>query len=213
MSYSFDALSEELMLHLDVPRETLPALKSYGDMLVKWQSAKNLVSKSTLPDLWRRHFLDSAQLYPLLKKHIQTERPVIMDIGSGAGFPGLVLAALNYGNVHIVEANSRKCVFMSQVARQTNTHVAVHNQRIEKLSPFPVDIITSRACASIVQLLEWAEPFVNQTTELWFLKGTGVDEELTQAQQTWNMEIDSFISRSDKTGKIIRLRHVKRLAA
>ncbi|MEX0299916.1 MAG: 16S rRNA (guanine(527)-N(7))-methyltransferase RsmG, partial [Kordiimonas sp.] len=152
MSYSFDDLSSDL----DVPRETLIRLETYGQLLVKWQKAKNLVSNSTLDDIWRRHFLDSAQLAPLLRKELGEKPLSMLDIGSGAGFPGLVLAALDVGTAHMVESVGRKCVFMRQVVRETGADATIHNVRVEEIEPFDIDIITSRACARVLQLIEWS---------------------------------------------------------
>jgi len=108
----------------------------------------------------------------------------------------------------MVEANGRKCTFMSQVARKTGANAVVHNERIEKMDVFDVDIVTSRACARVQQLLLWAEPFIKQKTEIWFLKGEGVEDELTEASQMWNMETEYFTSLSSPSGKVIRLTNV-----
>jgi len=207
MSYSFSDLERDL----DVSRETLDHLKTYGDLLVKWQKAKNLVSNSTLDDIWRRHFLDSAQMVPHLKK-VFGDRPLqILDIGSGAGFPGLVLGVMGLGEAHMVESNGRKCVFMRQVSRETGANAHIHNERIEEIPPFPVDIVTSRACARIGQLLEWAAPFLSPTVEMWLLKGETAEEELTEAQACWNMTVSREKSLTDPTGVILRLRDIKKL--
>lgn len=194
---------------IDVSRETLSKLTLYADELAKWQRAKNLVANSTIDERWRRHFLDSAQLDSLIRQHFSA--PVkILDIGSGAGFPGLVLSIMGLGSVDLVESNGRKCVFMNQIARQTGAPAKAVNQRIEKLSPRNVDIVTSRACAKVEQLLIWAEPFLAPATEMWLLKGEGVEEELTQAYASWNMETERFKSQSSPDGVILRLSAIKK---
>lgn len=207
MNYSFDDLAADL----DVPRETLARLATYGQLLIKWQKAKNLVSNSTLDDIWRRHFFDSAQLAPLLRGAFG-EKPVSMvDIGSGAGFPGLVLAAMGVGKAHMVESVGRKCVFMRQVVRETGADADVHNVRIEDIDVFDVDIITSRACARVIQLINWSKPFLVQSPEIWLLKGEGAEEELTEAQAYWKMTIDRYPSQSDPSGVILRLRDIEKI--
>lgn len=207
MSYSFS----DFVADINVPRETSGRLKTYGELLVKWQKAKNLVSNSTLDDIWKRHFLDSAQMVPLLHD-VFGEKPLSMlDIGSGAGFPGLVLAAMNVGTAHMVESVGRKCVFMRQVVRETGANAEVHNVRIEEIEPFDIDIITSRACARITQLINWSEPFLTQSPEIWLLKGEGAEEELTEAQAYWKMEIERYPSQSDQSGVILRLRGIKKI--
>jgi len=206
MAYSFDDLCREL----DVSRETSGKLKNYGELLIKWQKAKNLVSNSTLDDLWRRHFLDSAQMVPLLRDVYGEKKLNILDIGSGAGFPGLVLAIMGVGRAHMVEANGRKCIFMRQVSRETGAEAQIYGDRIENMPTVDVDIITSRACARVPQLLDWAEPFVKPPTEMWLLKGETAEEELTEAQACWTMKAGRYKSLSDKSGVVLRLYDIKR---
>lgn len=196
---------------IDVSRETLQALTVYADELVKWQKAKNLVSNATIDDRWRRHFLDSAQLCRLIRQHYSKPDLRILDIGSGAGFPGLVLAIMGLGHVDLVESNGRKCVFMNQIARMTKAPTTILNERIEQVPPQPVDIITSRACAKVAQLLDWSRPFLSPQTEIWLLKGEAAEEELTQAAASWNMTVERFASLSSNTGTVLRLRDIKGL--
>ncbi len=200
---------EQFLSDIDVPRETFQALNFYADELVKWQRAKNLVANSTLEDRWRRHFLDSAQIAPLILQKNKKRTFQLLDIGSGAGFPGLVLSIMGLGSVELVESNGRKCVFMNQIARQTGADAVAVNKRIEDIPARPVDIITSRACAKVDQLLRWALPFLTEGTEMWLLKGVGAEGELTEALASWNMTVERFQSRSDPTGVILRLRDIK----
>lgn len=193
---------------VDVSRETLQKLTLYSDDLKKWQRAKNLVANSTIDDRWRRHFLDSAQLFPLISR-FHPPPLTMLDVGSGAGFPGLVLSIMGLGTVDLVESNGRKCVFMNQIARQTGAPATAVNERIEHLPVRPVDIITSRACAKVEQLIEWTLPFLEESTEMWLLKGEGAEEELTQAQASWNMRVERFSSKSSQSGVILRLRAIK----
>jgi len=202
---------DDLARDIDVSRETLEKLRAHAALLTKWQKSKNLVSNSTIPDMWRRHFLDSAQLAPLLKARFSGKSLAMLDIGSGAGFPGLVLAAMGVGHAHMVEANGRKCSFMNQVVRETVAKATVHNARIEALQVFPVDIITSRACARVSQLIEWAGPFLMPGTEMWLLKGEAAEEELTEARASWKMQVDRLQSLSDPTGVILRLSSIQRM--
>ncbi len=199
---------EEFAGDVDVSRETLEKLKLYSSALVKWQTAKNLVANSTLDDRWRRHFLDSAQLFPLIRQcHTNTEL-TLLDIGSGAGFPGLVLSIMGLGHATMVEANGRKCSFMSHVVRETSASSIVVNQRIESVESLNFDIITSRACAKIEQILSWSARFIGPKTEIWLLKGATAEEELTQAIALWNMTVERFDSRTSQDGVILRLSEV-----
>jgi len=187
--------------HLDVSRETLEKLEIYNMLLQKWQKAINLVSKQSLEESWRRHFLDSAQLLPLIPK----EAGSTLDIGSGAGFPGLVLAILGAPNVELVESDQRKCLFLREVSRETSTQVTITNDRIENLPSKLVDVITSRACAPLDVLLGYAKPYLGPSTVCLFPKGRSVDEELTTAQKRWNITYTLLDSVSDSAARIVRL--------
>jgi len=190
-----------------VSRETLTKLQQLVDLLVKWQRAINLVAANTLEDVWRRHILDSAQLYPLLPPATQS----VLDIGSGAGFPGLVLAAMGVPGVHSVESDQRKCAFQREVARVAGLSVTIHAQRVETLPKMQVTAIISRACADLPQLLEYAFPFMAPSSQCLFLKGQQVERELTEAGKGWKMQTERFPSRTDPTGTVLRLSHVEPL--
>lgn len=199
-TFTIDDFSEAF----PVSRETLERLKLYADLLVKWQARINLVGPATLPDLWQRHMLDSAQLAAHLPPG------PVLDLGSGAGFPGLVLAILRGGPVHLVESDARKCAFLREAARLTGAEAVVHNLRIETLKPFPVVAVTARALAPLGKLLDWAAPFLQQGVECLFLKGRTCEEELTQAAEHWNMAVERIPSLTDASGIILHLSEVHR---
>lgn len=203
----------------NVSRETLERLERYDAMLRKWNRAINLVGSGSLRDLWRRHFLDSAQLLPLLPPPPEGRDRVLMDLGSGAGFPGLVLAILGVGRVHLCEADQKKAVFLREAARETGTEVCVHDRRIEDLAPFPVDVVTARACAPLARVLAYAAPFLSGAAHecpgggrdrpeaegvVLILKGRGIDQELTDSANLWNMRVERIASRSDPRANILR---------
>lgn len=201
----------------NVSRETLARLRLYAELLVRWQKAINLVGPDTLPDLWRRHMLDSAQLADHIKASAPGGGPLtICDFGSGAGFPGLVLAILGEDaardwQVHLIESDSRKCAFLSTVARETKTPVKVHAARIEKMTPFPAQIVTARALAPLDQLLAYAEPFLQTGSECLFLKGATAADELTAARKSWNMQVEQLPSRSGPAGSLLHIRDISRV--
>lgn len=188
-----------------VSRETLERLTAYADLLRKWQPKINLVGPATLPDLWQRHFLDSAQLYPLLPEGTRS----LADIGTGAGFPGLVLAILGVPDVHLIESDSRKCAFLREAARVTGTTVTVHNKRIEAVSGLAADVVTARALASLETLLGWAFPLLRPNGHCLFLKGQNVEGELTDTTKYWKMRAERFDSRSDPGGVVLRLGEIE----
>ncbi len=204
----------------DVSRETLARLERYAELLGKWNRSINLVSRDSLQDLWRRHFLDSAQLFAHIPPTFDGADPVVVDFGSGAGFPGMVLAILGVKRLHFIESDQRKCIFLREVARATNCQVTVHNKRIEDVEPFRADLITARAFAPLENLLDYAWPFLTcqtclerpppgsdafPTGQLLLLKGKNAEQELTQAGKRWSMQVERFSSRSSSEGQILRL--------
>jgi 16S rRNA (guanine527-N7)-methyltransferase len=192
----------------NVSRETETRLQAYAVLLNKWNSVINLVSASTLQDdPWRRHFWDSAQL----ATHIAPRHKVILDIGSGAGFPGLVLAILDgRPAVHLCESDRRKATFLREAARATGTAVIVHACRAEALDLPGVDLITARAVAPVGKILTLCERFLGDETQLLLLKGRQVHNELTEAAKSWNMEAVLHPSRSDDSGFILKIEKVAR---
>lgn len=186
----------------DVSRETLSKLQTYHDLMIKWQRRINLISPKTIDEAWERHFLDSAQLFSLLSF---PEKP-IFDFGSGAGFPGLVLSLMGASQITLIESDQRKCVFLSEVIRQTNSTAHVFNKRIESLSKDKLaSTVTSRACASLDSLLGYAAPLLAQSGECLFLKGRGAQEEIREAQKRWTFHVEQIPSMIDSEGCILRI--------
>ncbi len=202
---------EEFRQAAGVSRETLARLEQYAALLGRWTRAINLVSRADLADLWRRHMLDSAQLVPLLPPPPAGRRRVLVDLGSGAGFPGLVLAILGAGEVHLIESDTKKAAFLGQAARLSAAPARVHNARIEDVRPFPADVVTARALAPLPRLLAYAVPFLRRAVPgeaggvALFLKGRDVDGELTASRERWNIPVESVPSRTDPRARILRL--------
>lgn len=194
---------------VSVSRETLAALEAYAALLRKWQPRLNLVGPNTIADLWRRHMLDSAQIF------VHLPSGPVLDAGSGAGFPGMVLAIMSRDDprrspVHLAESDARKCVFLSEVARATDAPAIVHNARVEAIAPFAVASIVSRALAPLDRLLPLVEPFIGPDTECFFLKGRGVQDELTRANKDWKMRQERIHSVTDPAGVLLHLTEVRR---
>ncbi len=194
----------EFARHVSVSRETLERLTLYGELLGKWQKTLNLVSDKSMTRLWCRHMLDSAQLFRLLPNTARN----LLDLGSGAGFPGLVLAVMGAPEVHLVESDQRKCAFLREVARATGTSVTVHPEQIEGLEPWPADVITARALAPLPELLNIAYPFVAPSTCCIFMKGARIEDELEAAKRRWRMKIARLPSLTDDRGVILQLEEV-----
>lgn len=199
---SFDAAAFQAAT--GVSRETLDRLTAYHDLLLKWQPKINLVGPATVAEAWRRHFLDSAQLFPLLPSFPSR----LADLGSGAGFPGLVLAAMGAGEVHLIESDARKCAFLREAARVMGVAVTVHNRRIEAVAPLNADFITARALAHVADLIRLGMPHLRPGGEFLLLKGRNVDAELTEATKYWIMAAQRQPSRSDDEGCVLRLSDV-----
>jgi 16S rRNA (guanine527-N7)-methyltransferase len=191
-----------------VSRETLARLEAYMALLEAWSTRINLVGRATLADPWRRHILDSAQLRPLVPDHAKS----LIDLGSGAGFPGLVLAILGLPGIELVEADSRKCAFLREAARITGSPVTIRQTRIEALPARPFDVVTARALAPLDRLLDLARPFVAAEGVCLFLKGAEAAAELTLARRGWKMAAAASPSRSDPRGVVLQLREVVRAA-
>lgn len=199
--------AEDFAAAANVPRETLDRLRLYARLLVEWQEKLNLVGPSTLPDLWHRHFLDSAQILDLAEERLAgLGRPATwLDLGSGAGFPALVIAIMGGGHVHLVEKSPRKCQFLRAVAEATAAPVTIHEGRAEDIHVTGIDFVTARAFAPLGRLLRLAYPFFSEDTQALFHKGQNLDEELTGARKSWNMSMAIYPSVTDQRGRIIRV--------
>jgi len=188
---------------LNVSRETIDKFRAYLTLLEKWQARINLVANSTLAEAWQRHILDSGQLaafYPPQTKNI-------MDVGSGAGFPGLVLAIMGGVTVDLVESDQRKAVFLSTVIRELDLPAKVHNQRIETLPQLFPDVITARALAPVPKLLKLIENQLSPKSVCLFLKGAAVQDELTNLRTYSTMDATTHPSLSGPTGVVLELKN------
>ena len=195
---------------LAVSRETRDRLQIYVDLVAKWQRSQNLVAPSTIPHIWRRHVADSAQVHKLLPDALRW-----VDIGSGAGFPGMVTAILLTGRpgavVHMVESNQGKVAFLRTVARETGAPAIVHPQRIDSfLKDFAeeVDGVSARALAGLSDLVGWAEPFVARGATAVFHKGQDFASELAEATLSWDLDLIEHQSKTEPTGRLVEVRKI-----
>ena len=189
-----------------VSRETYEKFEVFNETLIKWQKSINLVSNSSVKHIWTRHFLDSAQLYNFTKD----VHGNILDMGSGAGFPGIILAMMGNENINVVESDQRKCTFMREVARLSNTNLEIHNCRIEELQFINPDLVISRALAPLKKLIEYVENHIyknklsiKKIPNMLFLKGKLYNEELIELKKIRNFEFKVYPSITDEYGKII----------
>jgi len=194
---------EDFQRETGVSRETLELLSRYVEMLKDWNSRHNLVAESTMPEVWHRHVFDSAQLEPL----IPAEAWTLADLGSGAGFPGLVLAIMRRDRMMMTlyEATKKKADFLTAVAEELSLPVTIKNSRIEAAEQQYFDIVTARAFAGLEALLDYAHRFTGPKTICLFLKGQKLAEELTGAQRRWNMRLKTVPSKTHPLGVVLEV--------
>ena len=199
----------EFVKSLNVSRETLNGFYEYETLLSKWNKKINLVSKNTLVDIWERHFLDSGQII----KHVEVSGKRWVDVGSGAGFPGLVVALLLRDrkidcDLVLVEKNPKKGFFLKEVIRKLNLSVEVVNDNIDNLEPLNADILTARAFSELNNLIEIAFRHRKKEGICLFLKGENYRMELDKTLNYWFFDYDIVDSLSSSSGKIIRVKKI-----
>lgn len=196
----------------NVSRETIDRLDQYESLLVKWNPAINLVSKSTILVIWQRHFHDSAQIYQY--RHNKTCHWV--DLGSGGGFPALVLSIMALelnpeDRFTLVESDVRKAAFLQTVIRELGLNAMVIAERIEKTQALDADILTARALSSLTQLLEYASIHLSGDGIALFSKGESYKKEIDDAIEVWNFEVEEFTSKTNPTGAILKIGGISRV--
>lgn len=195
---------------LDVSRETYARLETHLRLLAKWNQAINLVARSTLPDAWTRHVADSAQLI----SHAPADARTWLDLGSGAGFPGLVIAAIAAERrpalrLTLVESDQRKAAFLAAAAREMGLAPAIRADRAEALPPEPHCVVSARALAPLPRLLALAARFTGPETVLLFPKGSDADRELTAAEADWHYHLDAWPSLTNPGARILRFSELR----
>lgn len=203
-----------VLARLTVSRETAERLDAYAAVLTRWNDTINLVARATLPDLWTRHIEDSAQLWPLAPERTRTW----LDFGSGAGLPGLVIAAVAAEkrptlSMTLVESDTRKAVFLRDAARQMGLTVSVLDVRVETLTRGPFDVISARAVAPLARLLDYASPLLAPDGVCLFPKGANVASELTAAQRRWHIQWQAHRSVTDPAAHILEIKEPVRAVA
>jgi len=193
-----------------VSRETWKRLEQFVDLLLRWQRSTNLVAASTIPGLWTRHVADSLQLL-----FLAPDARRWADLGAGGGFPGLVIACAVAetpgAQVHLVESVQKKAAFLRAVAAELSLPAIVHATRIEDFVSATTerfDVVTARALAPLDRLVGYAIPLLKRGAVGLFPKGQDVEAELTQASKSWTIEAELVPSKTDPTGRIVRVRHV-----
>ncbi|SMH44964.1 16S rRNA (guanine(527)-N(7))-methyltransferase RsmG [Maritimibacter sp. HL-12] len=199
-------------LFADVSRETRERLHVYAALLERWNPRINLVSASTIPMLWTRHFLDSAQILDLTEDNVK----LWADLGTGGGFPGLIVAILARETrpdmqVVCVESDQRKAAFLRTVTRETGISAQIVAQRIEDLDPLGADILSARALAPLPALLGHASRHLVSGGHAVFLKGAGYRKEVNDALESWSFELDTYPSQTDPDAVILKIGDIRRV--
>lgn len=198
---------DEFCARFDVSRETYSCLQCYLALLVKWNARINLIASSTLATAWDRHFVDSAQLWQLAEPRKSGKW---VDLGSGGGFPGLVLATIAAEKAPdiefvLVESDTRKAVFLRNAVRELGLGAKILDDRVENLPPLQADVISARALAPLAKLLDFAERHGKEGTLCLFPKGRSHDSELTEARKAWHISSESIPSLTDPNSVILKI--------
>jgi 16S rRNA (guanine527-N7)-methyltransferase len=204
-SQGADLARNQLLAIKNVSRETLDRFSAYEKLLKKWNDKINLVGHSTLDQFWTRHLLDSAQLYSYIES---PDNKILADFGSGAGFPGLVLAIIGMKEAHLIESDARKCSFLQMAALETGAKVQIHTRRIEHCV-VKADIITARALAPLVELIDYAKDKLNPNGECMFLKGRDWTHELAEANKKYDFISQDFPSQTDDESRVVKIFNIK----
>jgi 16S rRNA (guanine527-N7)-methyltransferase len=206
----------QVLAMFDVSRETTARLDRFVRLLLTWQRRTNLIANSTIPTLWVRHVADSLQLLDLAPPSA-ARPPVWVDLGSGAGFPGLVIACvfadLPGACVHLIESNGKKVAFLRAAVNETGAAAVVHAGRIEDIGPTlasDAHVVTARAVAPLNELLMLVAPILKKGAQALLPKGQDVEIELTEATKYWNIKAEIVPSRTSPTGRIVVVREVSK---
>ncbi len=191
----------------NVSRETISKLEIYAECLIEWQSKFNLIGKSTINSLWHRHILDSIQLVSTIPEDFQS----LMDIGTGAGLPGFILA-IYYNQlgkeIYLVDSNKKKCTFLDYVATRCNVDVKIYAERLQDLAvqdSFKVDVITARAFASIDNIMSLSRPYTHKKTKYLLQKGVNAKSELTNAKISSKLRVELINSVTQENSYILNI--------
>lgn len=188
-----------------VSHETARKLDRYAELLREWNQKFNLVADSTLPHVWIRHFLDSAQLMQFIPEHAKT----LADLGSGAGFPGIVLSIMGVPEVHLIESIGKKAGFLRAVIEELKLNAIIHQERIENIRNLKADIVTARALKALPELLKLSKSLMKKDSLCLFLKGKSIDSELTESERSWKFNVEKHQSISDHSGCVLILRDLQ----
>ena len=206
------AQAEAFQRRFNVSRETTDRLETYRQLLLRWNPKINLVSKSTLADAWKRHMVDSGQIFELAPENAR----LWADFGSGGGFPGAVIAIIALEKnpdmtTALVESDQRKATFLRTVIRETGAKATVLAKRIEQVDPLLADVVSARALAPLTALLGFAEIHLATGGTAIFPKGATADKEIAVALESWRFDCEKIPSETDESGIILKIGYIERV--
>lgn len=192
---------------MDVSRETIVKLEVFSGLLQKWTKSINLIAPSSVENIWARHIVDSAQLYHLAPKAWNKW----VDLGSGGGLPGIVIAILDDQSrpVTLIESDKRKCLFLDTVRRELSLNISVQNARIEACDLDDIDIVSARALAPLTNLLNYAGSMLSLDGIALFPKGAQYQSELEHAQKNWHFEVEEHQSQTNADSRVLRISRIR----
>ena len=197
---------DDFQLATGVSRETLEKFRLYGSLIIEWQQRFNLIGRGTLDSIWHRHFFDSAQLEPLCNSRFSR----LVYFGTGAGFPGMVLALMGHSGVELVESNGKKCSFLERVSNSTGTPVVISKLRFDEVSsPDQADIVTARAVAPLYKLLHDVRRWVKPDGVALLHRGGRADLEIQEATKYWQFDVVRHPSLTDPKGVILEISGIR----
>jgi len=182
-------------------------IDQYLDEIYNYNNHTNIVGKSTLIDPWIRHVLDSIQITNFIKN----KKSSILDLGTGAGIPGIILSINNFKNVSLIDSNLKKITFIKLVCLKLNIKTKIYHQRIETLINKKFDYLISRAVTNLSQLFYYSQKLLNKNTILIFLKGKNVKEEIKEANMKWKFKHELYQSISNKRGNIVIIKNLRKI--
>ncbi len=204
-------MSSQPPMDINVSRETSERLAAFHDLVLKWNPRINLISKSSIPDLWNRHIWDSAQAYPVVE-----DWSIWLDIGSGGGFPAIIIAILARqqnpgGQVIMIESDQRKAAFLRTAIRELDLNASVKVSRVETAAPVGADVISARALADLTELIGYAQRHLNPEGRAVFFKGETWEKEVARAQETWSFSVTSHKSKTNPAAAVLEIKEIKRV--
>lgn len=204
-------MSSQAPMDINVSRETSERLCVFHDLVLKWNPRINLISKSSIPEVWSRHIWDSAQAFPIVE-----DWNTWLDIGSGGGFPAIIIAILAQrqnpgGRVIMIESDQRKAAFLRTAIRELDLNASVKVSRVETTEPVGADVISARALADLTELIGYAERHLNPEGRAVFFKGETWEKELARAQETWSFSVTSHKSKTNPAAAVLEIKEIKRV--